>query len=115
RASDLNAAAAWFERIFARPTVTLTELLGDEPPRAGYSTDYAIFQFIQDVNFESMDPARLTLGGRRSIPSRRIPPPTVPRLTHFGWYVDGATELFTALPEFGRLCPSQLGALVTAP
>jgi catechol 2,3-dioxygenase-like lactoylglutathione lyase family enzyme len=113
--SDLQEAGAWLERIFGRPTVSLTELMGDEPHRDGYTIDYAIFCFIQDVFFESMDPARLTLGGRESIPSRRMPPPSVPRLTHFGWYVEGAEELFAALTEAGLHCQSQLGEPITEP
>lgn len=106
---DLDEAAAWFEHVFGQPTQTTADVMADVPKREGFPVDYGIFHLIQDTFVESIDPARLVLGGKSEFPLRGIPPLAVPSLGHFGWYVDGAEELMAKLWRHGWRCLNQAG------
>jgi catechol 2,3-dioxygenase-like lactoylglutathione lyase family enzyme len=110
---DLETSAAWFERVFGQPTLTTAQVMADAPKRDGYTIDYGTFHLVQDTFIESIDPARLVLGGKTSFPLRGIPPVAVPSLGHLSWYVDGTVELFATLQERGLRCQNQVGELTT--
>jgi catechol 2,3-dioxygenase-like lactoylglutathione lyase family enzyme len=110
---DLDEAAAWFERVFGRPTLWTAEVMAFVPKKPGKSTDYGIYHFVQGTFIESIDPDRFMIGGTTSFPRHGIPPVAVPSLGFFGWYVDDVTELFATMQERGLHCLNQPGEFTT--
>ena len=100
---DLGAAAAWFERVFGRPSTPLSAMSSGTPSPDAYPTDYSTFTPIRDVLFDTIDPKRYVLRG-----VQRYESVDEPHLRGFGWYVDGVADLYRALQHHGIRVVGQL-------
>lgn len=86
---DLDAAEAFFRRVFGRPSTRLNA--------------YSTFTPIADVLFDSIDPTRYRVAGTRPYPAVESP-----QLRGFGWYVDGIADLYRTLRSHGFTLVDQL-------
>ncbi len=90
--SDLNAAEAWFERVFGRKSRPMAEMYKGMPPSPGYPRDYCTFTPINDVLFDTIDPKLYVLDG-----IQRYATVETPRLKGMGWYLKDAVETYRIL------------------
>ncbi|MFT4191244.1 MAG: hypothetical protein QM617_06975 [Comamonas sp.] len=90
---DLAQAEQWFERVFGRPSTSLTTIIPSTPQ---YPTEYSTFTAIRDVLFDSIDPKLHFINGHQ-----RYPAVQQPSLKGLGWYVEGMEALYHALRRNG--------------
>ncbi len=96
---SLDEATRFFDRVFGRESKILSEYLVGGRERGvqfNYSTEYATFTPIADVQVECVDPTRLVLDGVQTHESV-----SEPQLGSLAWFVDGIEDLWTALRERG--------------
>jgi catechol 2,3-dioxygenase-like lactoylglutathione lyase family enzyme len=105
---DLDEAEEFFERVFGRPSTRLSSTARREPP-PGWSNDYATFTPIADVLFDSIDPRRYLVAGRRL-----YDPVDEPRLRGLGWYLDDVAGTYAALRASGLTVLDQMGEVADA-
>lgn len=116
RAPDLEIAAAFFAKVFGRPSRMLDEVLSAhestsaEKTAVDYPRDYCMFTPIRDVFFDTIDPRRYVIKGEQ-----RYPTVTEPHLKSFGWYVSDPQDVYTRLGEAGIRCRDQLNRIADGP
>jgi hypothetical protein len=96
RVTSLAKVDDFFERVFGRNSARLNVLSGVEVQNPDSRMDYSTFTTIREVVFDSIDPARLTRGGRQLYPNV-----TESHLNGLGWYVEGMTDAYRAVKAAG--------------
>jgi len=100
---NLQEAELWFERVFARQSVSLAKLIeiGGLAPRPNYSK----FTLISDVYFDTVNPKlHIVNGVHRPLTGHE------PHLRRFTWYIDGiegsdpAARAIDGMNEAYRAC-----------
>jgi len=92
---SLDEATTFFERVFGRESKILSEYLRGGKERGvlyNYTTDYATFTPIAEVQLECVDPARLIIDGAQTREGV-----TEPQLGSLAWFVDGIEDLWSEL------------------
>ncbi|MDH6293263.1 VOC family protein [Rhodococcus opacus] len=92
---DLDESRKWFERVFARSTVSLagnsyTNVIESNSP--GAPTEYFFFVSLAEVQLDAHRPDLFVYDGVQHYPSV-----DEPRLHTTSWYVDGLEELYHSL------------------
>jgi catechol 2,3-dioxygenase-like lactoylglutathione lyase family enzyme len=106
RTPDIGQVERWFARVFARPSVPFDELLGPSPDPLnpdGHSTATV----IEDLLVASTDPRCYLRDGVQCYPLADRP-----RLSGFGWYVDGVEQLYGLVRDLGYPIVDERGAFV---
>jgi catechol 2,3-dioxygenase-like lactoylglutathione lyase family enzyme len=96
---SLDDATRFFGRVFGRKSTILSEYLVGGRERGvqfNYSTEYATFTPIAEVQMECVDPTRLIVDGAQTHESV-----SEPQLGSLAWFVDGIEDLWTALRQRG--------------
>jgi catechol 2,3-dioxygenase-like lactoylglutathione lyase family enzyme len=92
---SLDEATRFFDRVFGRESKILGEYLRGGKERGvqfNYSTDYATFTPIAEVQLECVDPTLLVIDGAQTFESV-----TEPHLGSLAWFVDGIEDLWTEM------------------
>jgi catechol 2,3-dioxygenase-like lactoylglutathione lyase family enzyme len=104
RVPDLQFAEQFFEDVFGRTSVLLSAVQAarEEPPFAGYPSDYSFFTLIGEVWFDTIDPKRYVIDG-----VQRYASIDEPHLSNLAWAVQGIDEIFQKIRERGIRCIDQ--------
>jgi hypothetical protein len=100
---DLDEAAAFFDRVFERPTTPMAAMYKGSPPTNDYPREYSAFTPISDVLMDTIDPQKYVLLG-----VQRYPSVEEPHLKGFGWYVDNIADAYRSIKRHGFTLISQL-------
>lgn len=92
---SLDEASRFFGRVFGRESKVLGEYLVGGKDRAAtynYSSDYATFTPVAEVQLECVDPTRLMIDGAQTFESV-----SEPHLGSLAWFVDGIEDLWAEM------------------
>lgn len=95
RTPDLGHGERWFARVFGRPSVRLDALIGPSTDPLN-PTGHSTYTLIEDLLVASLDPWCYVRDG-----VHRYPATDRPRLSGFGWYVDGIEQLYGWVRDLG--------------
>ncbi|OAG35332.1 hypothetical protein AYO21_10472 [Fonsecaea monophora] len=86
---DLAAAERFFKDVFGRDSEPVERHIPPKEQAPEYPRDYAVLTPIQEVLFDSIDPKKYVVEGRK--PYDDV---TKPHLHGLGWVVEGAEEIY---------------------
>jgi hypothetical protein len=105
---DLDDAERWFERVFNSPSTSIAVVLDNVPfVRSDWPRDYSVYTPISDVFFDSVEPGRFIIDGKR--PHGIV---DTPHLQDFGWSVEGQTEAYRKLKSLGIRLVNSIGEVL---
>ena len=109
--SDLEAARAWYRRVFARDDYRWADAFDLSSLAPDYPIDYSFYAFVADLHIVFLSPKLLTRG---ALQGQDRYDGISDRLAGTSWYTDDAAALCEHLAELGIRTHDQKQRLVTA-